>query len=181
MLVETNVLFMDELGDLTLSKVKENCYAYFAANLKHELLSKSQMENTMGLFNYDEFVKTYGKKIQYNNKNITYTETFYDLKDYCGRFYNLQQEYELVNVGLEYKPSDGKAYKKWVCPNREEYEEKVKKAFNQKGICTDVNEYAEMQVCSHFTDYFGKGEFPFMTITLLRLGNQDYYFAQIVR
>ena len=32
-----------------------------------------------------------------------------------------------------------------------------------------------------FNEFFGKGEFPFITITVIRLGNKDHYFYTIHR
>ena len=175
MLVTEHVLYMGEVRDLTLEQIKRNCFTQFAINLKRELLENKPYPHKSGLQNYEFFNKEYGKKIQYNNKNITYKEMFSDLKDFCGQFFGLIQK------DFKNPPTCVGAFSTWEVPTKEEYDTKVKKIWEETGMYTDSSEYENIKLCGNFTEFFGKGEFPFMEITLLRLGNQDYYFAQIVR
>ena len=175
MLITEAALYMGQVGDLSLDEIKTICFTQFAENLRDELLENYPNPHKMGLQNYGYFNKQYGKKIQYNNKNITYKEMFSDLKDFCGQFFGLIQK------DFKNPPTCVGAFSTWEVPTKEEYDTKVKKRWEETGMYTDSSEYENIKLCGNFSEFFGKGEFPFMYITMIRLGNQDYYFATIER
>lgn len=187
MLIEKVVFNFKEVEEESLSDIKNECMADFAVSLKEALISNDERirkfwldsSTTYGgdskpgsIANYKVFSDLYGSKIKYNSKNIVFEETItnnpsnhWNLRETCAGIYGLKwvkgteehsAYYEYRKDGLELQ---GK------CPARLRIEERP-----------EAKEYLR-----NFYKAFSVGEFPFMTVTVIRLGNKDHFFYSIHR
>ena len=171
MLVTEKVLYMGEVGDLTINQIKETLFHRFCINLKQEILETDH--HKQGLQNYGYFESEYATKISYNNKNITYQETSYELKERCGYLLGLIPK--TVYDGASNEITKERTI--FELPTEEEFF----KDYKEKECSLAANDYARLQKFINYSDFFGRGEFPGMMITIIRIGNQDYYFGKLIR
>lgn len=171
MLVTRKALCMGEVQDWTISKIKEHLFRVFACNLKQELLETDH--HKQGLQNYSYFEAEYGKSITYNNKNISYEEIFTDLKEFCGRYFELKPK-TVYDGGTNEVTRERTIFE---LPTEEEYYSK----YGKDNCVPTEGEYEQLQKFVDYSAFFGRGEFPYMRITIIRIGNQDYYFGSLVR
>ena len=171
MLITEKVLCMRAVGDLTIAEMKEQCFRQFANYLKQELLETEH--HKQGLQNYSYFEAEYAKQISYNNKNISYEEVFYDLREFCGYYYGLKPEIRTLG-GSDEKTVE---YLVFNIPTEEEFH----KAHERNNTDPSTEEYKNLQKLESYYKFFGQGEFPYLKLTILRIGNQDYYFAKLIR
>lgn len=171
MLVTERVLFRGVVGDLTIDEMKELCSRKFADCLKQELLETEH--HKQGLQNYSYFEQEYAKQISYNSKNISYDETFYDLRDFCGYYYGLKPEIRTLG-GSDEKTVE---YLVFNIPTEEEFH----KAHERNNTNPSTEEYKNLQKLESYYKFFGQGEFPYLKLTIIRIGNQDYYFGKLIR
>lgn len=173
MLIEAIVFNFREVGEKSALDIKNECLCHFAYDLKH-LLEADKGDCTWGTWNYKHYQDTYGSKIKYNSKSIVYEETLYNnepwsVKDTCRACFGLEWVEGTEDTSGYYRFPD----------------HTVPKMVHQE-VCTECvcrefkSELANKNIC-RFHEYFGKGEFPFMTITMIRLGNKDHYFYTIHR
>lgn len=188
MLIENIVFNFHEVGEKSFEEIKNECLVSFAVDLKIALTSNethlrqfwcdthTKNDGSTGegsVANYKIFQDYFGSKIKYNSKSIVFEETLYNG---IGRPWSPQQTCMDV-YGLEYVEGTGTTspYYRYrrdgatrtcdtccmeaVGDKREDYEEKLR----------------------HFYTSFGVGEFPYITITMIRLGNKDHYFYTIHR
>ena len=174
MLIEVVAFNLREVGEKSIADIKNECLCNFAYDLK-EVLEADEGNSTWGTWNYKFFQGTYGSKIKFNSKNIVYEETLYNhepwsVKDTCRACYGLEYVEGTENTSSYYRyPSHS-----------------VPKMIHPEVCCervTDKETKTELQLenVRRFDEFFGRGEFPFMTITLIRLGNIDHYFYRIHR
>ena len=176
MLIEAIVFNFREVGEKSVLDIKNECLCHFAYDLKH-LLEADDGNSTWGTWNYKHYQDTYGTKIKYNSKSIVYEETLHNnepwsVKDTCRACY-----------GLEYVEGTDKTSSYYMYPNHT-----VPKMVHPE-VCTECvhpmnrefkSEVAEENV-RKFDEYFGRGEFPYITITMVRFGNKEHYFYTIHR
>ena len=175
MLIEAVVFNFSEVGEKSMLDIKNECLCHFAYDLK-ELLEADTGESTWCTWNYKFFQDKFGSKIKYNSKSIVYEETLYNnepwsVKDTCRACYGLEWvEGSESHSGYYRFPSHpvSKMVHPKICCERVTKENETK------------NELADKNIC-RFNEYFGIGEFPFITITMVRLGNKDHYFYTIHR
>ena len=123
---------------------------------------------------YKHFQDFFGNKIKYNSKSIVFEETFtsnpdkmWNVRQFCMDYYNLEyvEETQEHSGYFRYKSNtrevrnDDCCCAEWVGDLREEADNKLR----------------------DFYYVFGVGEFPFITITIIRLGNKEHYFYTIHR
>lgn len=176
MLIEEVVFNFSEVGEKSVMDIKDECLCHFAYDLKH-LLEADDGNRTWGTWNYKFFQDTYGSKIKYNSKNIVYEETLsihepYDVKDTCRECYGLEWVEGTENQRGYYR------YPNYTLPKR-----------THPNVCTEcvrpecrefISEVADENI-RRFNEFFGLGEFPYVTITMVRFGNKDHYFYRIHR
>lgn len=174
MLLDQVVFNFNEVGEKSVLDIKNECLCHFAYRLK-DLLEADNGDSTWGIWNYKTFQGNFGSKIKYNSKNIVYEETLYNdepwsVKDTCKECYGLEWVEGSENQSGYYR------YPNHTVPRR-----------YHPNICTESvkskeykSEIAEENI-RRFSEYFGLGEFPFITITMIRLGNKDHYFYRIHR
>lgn len=176
MLIEAIVFNFREVGEKSALDIKNECLCHFAYDLK-ELLEADKGDCTWGTWNYKYFQDRFGSKIKYNSKSIVYEETLYNnepwsVKDTCRACYGLEWVEETERCSGYYRFPDHTVPKmvhpevccERVCPTDREFK----------------SEIADKNICK-FDEYFGRGEFPYITITMVRLGNKDHYFYTIHR
>ena len=180
MLIEQQVFNLNEVGEKSLNDITNECLCHFAYDLKH-LLEADDGNCTWGTWNYKFFQDTYGSKIKYNSKNVVYEETLYNnepwsVKDTCKVCYGLEWvedcEYSGYYRFKDPDPTVPKMVHPKVCTERVNP--------TNRGCLALKGDIIDKNICK-FNEYFGKGEFPFMTITIIRLGNKDHYFYTIHR
>lgn len=188
MLIENVVFNFYEVGEKSLADIKNECLSHFASRLKDCLTSDNEkirkfwvdrgLDNSPdtpfkgSIANYKIFQNLYGSSIKYNSKSIVFEETIthnpdniWNVKQYCMDMYNLEyiEKTEDHSGYYRYKPSNCvKAYDKCECSVGSERDD-------------------AQEALRHFYSAFGVGEFPFLTIKIIRLGNKDHYFYTIHR
>mgnify|MGYP003296971525 CR=1 FL=1 len=167
MLIEKIVFNFNEVGEKSLMDIKNECMVSFAYRLKEALTSNEEKikkfwsESSMA--NYKIFQDLFGSKIKYNSKNIVFEEVIYN----NGRSpWNLKQTCADSNTSAYYRYK--KSRERLTCDT----------------CCAEfvgTEREAADECLRNFYKSFGLGEFPFMTITIIRLGNKDHYFYDIHR
>ena len=191
MLIDRVVFNFHEVGEKSFEEIKNECLVSFAVDLKIALTSGDEHIRTFwsdkhlcydgqtregDLINYKNFQDFFGSKIKYNSKNIVFEETLYNYPDgpwspkrTCMEVYGLEYIEPTNETSGYYRyRKDGlkRNYDTCCC----EY----------VGELEDVTRESEERL-RHFDVAFSMGEFPFITITIIRLGNKDHYFYTIHR
>ena len=189
MLIENVVFNFYEVGEKGFADIKNECLSHFASRLKDCLTSSNERIRRFwcdfsltndgsdvkgSIANYKIFQDLYGSKIKYNTKSIIFEETItnnpesiWNVKQYCMDMYNLEyvEETDEHSGYYRYKPNPSnciRTYDKCEC-----------------SVGEDRDNAEEM--LRHFYSAFGVGEFPFLTVKIIRLGNKDHYFYTIHR
>ena len=171
MLVTENVIGMGVVGDLGVEQMKHFVFTDFANHLKQEILETEH--HKQGLQNYGYFEAEYGKKITYNNKNISYQDICYDLKEFCGHYFELKST-EVCDGGSNEVTKYRTVFE---VPTEDEVHAKCEET--QSNISCDY--FDNLKKLVEYDRFFGAGEFPYLIFTIIRIGNQDYYFGKITR
>ena len=189
MLLERVVFNFQEVGEKGLIDIKNECLSHFASRLKEAITSDNKKYRTFWvdewpddqgrmkkgcIANYKHFRDFFGSSIKYNTKSIVFEETVtndpdkvWNVKQACMDYYNLEyiEETEEHSGYFRYR-SNTREFKEndcccaeWVGGLRDEADEKLR----------------------DFYYSFGIGEFPFITIAIIRLGNKEHYFYTIHR
>ena len=191
MLIDKVVFNFHEVGEKSFEEIKNECLVSFAVDLKIALTSGDEHIRTFwsdkhlcydgqtregDLINYKNFQDFFGSKIKYNSKNIVFEETLYNYPDgpwsprrTCMEVYGLEYIEPTNETSGYYRyRKDGlkRNYDTCCC----EY----------VGELEAVTRESEERL-RHFDVAFSMGEFPFITITIIRLGNKDHYFYTIHR
>lgn len=188
MLIEKPVFNFHEVGEKNFEEIKNECLVSFAVDLRIALTSTDEhirkfwidtSERYDGkckegsVANYKNFQDFFGSKIKYNSKSIVFEETLYNglhkpwsPQQTCMDVYGLEyvEPTEETSGYYRYRKNGPTLTCNTCCmeavgDKREDHEERVR----------------------HFYEAFGLGEFPFITITIIRLGNKDHYFYDIHR
>ena len=174
MLIEARVFNFREVGERSLLDIKNECLVDFAYKLK-ELLEADEGERNWGVWNYKYFQDCFSSKIKYNTKSIVFEETVYNqepwsVKDTCRSAYGLEWiEGTEEHSGYYRYPAHevAKLTYPFVC--------------TECVTCKEEKTDVQLENVRKFDEFFGRGEFPFITITLIRLGNKEHYFYTIHR
>lgn len=178
MLIEKVAFNFNEVGEKSLTDIKNECMVSFAYKLKEALTSNEEkirkFWSESSIANYKIFQDLFGSKIKYNSKNIVFEEVIYNndrslwnLKQTCADVYGLEW--------VEPVDSNTSAYYRY---------KKSKERLTCDTCCAEfvgTEREAADECLRNFYKSFGLGEFPFMTITIIRLGNKDHYFYDIHR
>ena len=188
MLIEKVAFNFNEVGEKSLTDIKNECMVSFAHRLKEALTSDEEKIRKFWLdssstfagdskpgsiANYKVFQDLFGSKIKYNSKNIVYEEVIYNndrspwnLRQTCADVYGLEWVESTTETSPYYR-----------------YKKSNEKLTCDTCCCDSVNGKREAadECLRNFYKAFGLGEFPFMTITIIRLGNKDHYFYDIHR
>lgn len=179
MLIEKVVFNFKEVGEKSFAEIKNECLCDFAYNLKEALTTKNESIRKFwvnsGIANYKIFNDNFGSKIRYNSKSIVFEETFHNelenpwsVRQTCMDVYGLEYVEGTENTSNYYRFKKS-SYKR-TCDTCycETVSEKLPENISEENI-------------RNFYNSFGVGEFPFITITIIRLGNKDHYFYDIHR
>ena len=174
MLIEAQVFNFREVGEKSLLDIKNECLVDFAYKLK-ELLEADKGERHWGVWNYKYFQDCFSSKIKYNTKSIVFEETIYNqepwsVKDTCMRAYGLEWVEGTEECSGYYR------YPRYELPKLT-HPEVCTQYVTEKEEKTDI----QLENVRKFNEFFGLGEFPFIKITLIRLGNKEHYFYTIHR
>ena len=191
MLIEQTVFNFHEVGEKSFEEIKNECLVSFAVDLKIALTSSDPHIRNFwcdthtcndgqtregSVANYKIFQDEFGTKIKYNSKSIVFEETLHNGID---KPWSLQQTCMDV-YGLEYIEGTDTTSPYY------RYRKDGAKLTCDTCCCEYVGENENHSKESeerlrHFYTAFSAGEFPFMTITIIRLGNKDHYFYRIHR
>ena len=175
MLIEQTAFNFGEVGEKSFEEIESVCLSDFAHKLQLALTDSDNFtrNSRIGSTSYYEiFRKLFGTNIKYNSKNIVFETTLYN---------DINNPWSPVSVctlyyGLEYVEGTG---------NTSPYFRYRKNSVSSENdCCSKCNEnYSEdsMERLRNFYSTFGTGEFPYMTVTIIRLGNKDHYFYTIHR
>ena len=189
MLIEKVAFNFNEVGEKSLTDIKNECLVSFAYRLQEALTSTDEKIRKFWLdssttyagdskpgsiANYKTFQDLFGSKIKYNSKNIVFEETIYNgpteawsVRETCASVYGLEW--------VEPVEADCSPYYQYRKDNLKQTCNTCCEEFvgTKKGTAKEI--------LRNFYSAFGVGEFPFMTITIIRLGNKDHYFYDIHR
>lgn len=191
MLIEQVVFNFHEVGERSFEEIKNECLVSFAVDLRIALTSSDEhirrfwsdkhlcydgQTREGDLINYKNFQDFFGSKIKYNSKSIVFEETLYNYPDgpwspkrTCMDVYGLEYVEASENQSGYYRyRKDGIKRTCDTC---------CMEAIGENENCTKESE----ERLRHFDTAFSAGEFPFITITIIRLGNKDHYFYSIHR
>lgn len=188
MLIERNVFNFQEVGEKSFEEIKNECLVSFAVNLKIALTSSDEhlrkfwtdshvcndgQTREGSVVNYKVFQEYFGSTIKYNSKSIVFEETLYNYPD--GPWSPKRTCMEVY--GLEYiePTNETSGYYRY----RKDGLRRTCDTCCMEAV-GDKKEDAEERL-RHFDTAFSAGEFPFITITIIRLGNKDHYFYTIHR
>lgn len=181
MLFETTVFNMYSVEDHALCDIKNLCLEHFAERLEEVLTSGNEKIRKFWVepgstANYKFFQDWYGSKITYNTKNIVFEETItnnesqiWSVRDFCADYFNLE---------LAPEAGEGSSY----------YQSKANSNSIVRNCCCGESYVGTRRpkneadkAILNFYKSFGVGEFPFIVITVLRIGNKDHFFYRITR
>ena len=174
MLIEQRVFNFQEVDERSIADIKNECLVHFATRLK-ELLEADKGENKWGIYNYGYFEECFSNRIKYNSKSIVFEETLYNqepwsVKDTCRAVY-----------GLEWVEGTDE------CSGYYRYRKGVTEVLTHPRVCdqcacvSETKTDLQLENVRNFDKFFGLGEFPYITIHLIRLGNKEHYFYTIHR
>lgn len=178
---------MQEVGDKTIQDIKSECLADFAYNLQSLIWSNETWsfnsnygvnrtcDSSSPIFStiahYKTYENSFGHSIKYNSKNIVFEELISNDKSKsrgvqgtCADMYGLTKDqdgtYSYTKVRL-------------TCATR----------YPNVGCECSPEEVsaAKSDALRDFHLFFGAGEFPFINIHVIRIGNVDHYFYTITR
>lgn len=168
MLKKESVHCFYELSDKSIDEIIAECKHNFVIKcleMVKEYRNSEQADYYLfGLRAYETF-NGKGRYITYQDKAVEYQSLETDIRPYFERY--LQSSYKNKDVVVP------DAYSDDIC---EYLLQTVKnKTKEDLGITLTKPEY------KRYESLFGLGEFPFLMITILRIGNKRYYFYQIER
>lgn len=169
MLQEKVVHNFSELQDKSIDDVIEQCKAHFFAKcLELVDIYRKHTEDLFSLKTYRIFNSTFGKKILYQDKSIEYESLETNIQEgfdnFLKRFSNCCEGACVPTVQEE----NARAILLQEIPQKD--------TLTLDETVIDIeNSYPR------WTELFGLGEFPFLNITITRIGNKRYYFYTICR
>lgn len=181
MFVENERVFnFRPVGNRTLEEIKEECFNNFLYKLKNYVMQPGNPHPkiiTRGLHQYNHFENEFGENISYNTKNREFYKLYTDLKDFVkDNMYPervCKEDQEVEPQGTHYILSqNGKEFIKIKVDLEDNPDE-------SSFVCNGIP--STTFYMDDFIDLFSRGEFPFMGISIVRIGNHDYYFYTITR
>ena len=175
MIIEKMAFNLSPIEEQSLEDIKNLCLRHFASNLKYVITSKDEkirkLWNESSTLNYKVFQDLFSSSIKYNSKNIVFEETltsnsnnvFWNVKEYCMSMYNLEYVEPTDNTSGYFRYRKNRNNDEDQCCCNESFSEKSEEALR------------------NFYYAFGVGEFPYIEIEIIRLGNKDHYFYAITR
>ena len=174
MLIEQKVFNLREVGEKSLDDIKNECLVQFAYDLKNVLEHIDEFRE--GTWNYKFIQDTFATAIKYNSKNIVFEETIHnDLNGAWSVRGTCMDVYGLEWVEGTEEHSGYYRYRK----NAEKL--RCSTAYGEECTCSESKTASAEENLRKFYEFFGVGEFPFMTIIIIRIGNKDHYFYTIHR
>lgn len=157
--------------DSRILDYKDNFCEHFLRLFHQSKIQAEEKPTEIGLQNYDVFKNTYPqhKEITYNNKNIIFETCVSDIKDRF-LFYLQRLREKGINPDLVKDPHQPKILSDILIAKKE--------GCLQSACSIDS---IPLYKSEEYTQFFGAGEFPFMQFYVVRIGNQDYSFWNIVR
>ena len=172
---------MYSVEDHALCDIKNLCLEHFAERLEEVLTSGNSKFRQFWVdkgstANYKFFQDWFGSKITYNTKNIVFEETItnnesqiWSVRDFCADYFNLMLAPQAGDEDNYYQFREESASGNRNCCHGESYVgSRRPKSEADKAIL-------------NFYKSFGVGEFPYLVITVLRIGNKDHFFYRITR
>lgn len=157
--------------DSRILDYKDNFCDHFLRLFHQHKIWAEEKPIEIGLQNYNLFENTYPqhKEITYNNKNVVFETCVSDIKNRF-LFYLSRKREKGINPDLAKDPKQPKVISDILITNNE--------GCLQSGCHIDS---IPLYKTEEYIQFFGAGEFPFMQFYIVRIGNQDYSFWNIVR
>lgn len=181
MLVSRNVLFFSEVKDLTIEEMKKNCMEHFYKCLYDWFLNNDL--HAFNIKNYGVFDSKYSKKISFRIEDIIFESCYADTRENKKSFSSfLSNNNEMYVDVCQLNDESCIGYSK-------EDEDKYRLTYyyygngknKDDGISIDGYKN-KIDFFEHYIfDLFGSGEFPFISMKIVRISKQDYYFYNIIR
>ena len=157
--------------DSRILDYKDNFCEHFLRLFHQSKIWAEEKPTEIGLQNYNVFKNTYlqHKEITYNSKNIVFETCVSDIKDRF-LFYLQRLREKGINPDLAEDPHQPQILSDILLTKKEG-------CFSSACHIDSIPLYKEEE----YLQFFGPGEFPFMRFYVVRIGNQDYSFWNIVR
>ena len=187
MIIENKVFNMREVGDKSIQEIKSECLADFAYNLQSLIWSEenwsydehctvniadSKSPTFSTLAHYKTYEDTYGTIIKYNSKNIVYEELISNNKVNCDGVQTTCAKHYGLARGTEEE-----------CYSYITEQLRCHSRYPNVGCECSAEEVSvnKKEALRNFHLFFGRGEFPYINIHVIRVGNVDHYFYTITR
>lgn len=170
MLKKESVHCFCELRDRSIDDIISECKYDFARKCLEMVKEYRDSEQAdyylFGLRAYETF-NGKGRYITYQDKAIEYQSLETDIRAYFEHY--LKSSYKNKNIVVPDTYSDD------ICEYLLQTVKNEKKTKEDLGLTLTKPEY------KRYESLFGLGEFPFLMITIVRIGNKRYFFYQIER
>ena len=168
MLKKTSVHNFCELGDRSIDDIIVECKYDFAVKCLEIVDEYKDCETSdyylFGLRTYETF-NAKGRFITYQDKSVEYETLDSNIREFFERYLKRLDNDQIGPIPDCYSNETVKYLL-----------QKIKNTTKEDlGITLTKPEYIR------YESLFGLGEFPFMIITIVRIGNKRYYFYQITR
>lgn len=168
MLMKTSVHCFYELGDRSIDDIITECKYDFARKcLEITKENKDNCPPNHYIFSIQAYQTFNGKGryITYQDKSVEYQSLETDMRQFFERYLERLENNPDIVIPDCYSNETGKYLLQTI-------QNEVKEDL---GLTLTKPEYKRYEAL------FGLGEFPFLLITILRIGNKRYYFYQIER
>lgn len=146
----------------TIEEIKSNCILDFYQKLEFQFITQRQQQHKDTIYRYSRF-NNFAKHLTLNTDTIIFEQLIdiKTLKQCCVEFSkNLQMKCGIQNGTVN-----------MFCKNH-----KI-----EKTISTNQFTDRKIQFCKDIENVFGKGEFPFMNVHIIKINNIEYFYYTISR
>ena len=162
MIYKTYAHCFQQVQQKTLEEIKEICMRDFYEKLQFQFITENESQHKCDISRYEMF-KNFAKHLTLNIDNIIFQQSLEIgyLKSFCTETtkqlqLTMAQDNGIVNM---------------FCNNH-----KIKKTISSQQFTQ-----RKIQFCKNIGKTFGAGQFPIMTIHIIKIGNFEYFYYTIIR
>ena len=171
MLIKTSIFNLKQLDkQSTLSDIKLDCMDDFCDKIIKMYITDFG-KNYNSIKRYEMFRSLFAQKITLNLDNLIFQKNIKitTLKNYCVR--KIKDSSDKLNIDNDSTQLTNDEQKIIV-----ELTDQIKFKCNPQDFPKQLNEMAEI-----IDELFGNGQFPIMTLHIIKIGNIDYFYYTINR
>ena len=168
MLIKTEIFNLKQLSQQsTLSDIKSDCMNDFCSKIIKMYVTDFGKDYN-SIKRYEMFHSLFAQKITLNLDNLIFQQNIKitTLKNFC-----VQEIKDLFDINNESTQLGNDEQKISVCLT-----DQIKFKCTQQDLLKQLNEMSEK-----IDELFGNGQFPIMTLHIIKIGNIDYFYYTISR